>query len=58
MATTLRRLTFVVTTDMEEPLDRIKQELFYDKTQSDMIRELVYAGLRAIKDDEKNQKKQ
>ena len=57
MATTLRRLTFVVTTDMEEPLDRIKQELFYDKTQSDMIRELIYAGLQAIKD-EKNQKKQ
>ena len=57
MATTLRRLTFVVTTDIDEPIDSIKQELFYDKTQSDMIRELVYAGLRAIKD-EKNQKKQ
>ena len=49
MATELKRMTFVVTPEMEEPLEEFKREMFYDRTQSDMIRELVSAGMRAMK---------
>lgn len=48
MATELKRLTFVVTPDMEVPLNSMKKEMFYDRTQSDMIRELLSAGMRAL----------
>ncbi len=51
MATKLKRMTFVVTPEMEEPLNYIKRELFYNRTQSDMIRELLLAGVQAIKDE-------
>jgi len=49
MATELKRLTFAVTPDMESVMDRAKQ-LFYDRTQSDMIRTLIIAGLDAVED--------
>ena len=55
MATELKRMTFVVTPEMEEPLNSIKREMFYNRTQSDMIRELVSAGVRAIKADEEEE---
>ena len=42
------RLTFVVTEEMEPILSRVKKDLFYDRTKSDMIRELVMAGLSAL----------
>ena len=48
MATELKRLTFVVTQELEPRLDHTKKELFYDRTQSEMIRELVLAGLDAM----------
>lgn len=51
MATELKRLTFVVTPEMEEPLRSIKKEFYFDKTQSEMIRDLVNAGVRAFKAD-------
>ena len=41
MATALTRLTFVVTKEMEPLLANAKKNQFYDRTQSDMIRELV-----------------
>lgn len=50
MAAEPKRLTLVVTEDMELLLARAKKELFYDKTQSEMIRELLAAGLDAVKD--------
>ena len=49
MATGLKRMTFVITPDIEAPLASIKKEFFYDRTQSDMIRELVSAGVRAMR---------
>lgn len=49
MATELRRLTFVVTPDMEPLMDKAKQ-LFYNRTQSDMIRTLIMAGLDAMEE--------
>ena len=56
MATALTRLTFVVTKEMEPLLADAKKNLFYDRTQSDMIRELVLAGLNVL--DEKAAKEQ
>lgn len=50
MAAEQKRLTLVVTEDMERLLARAKKELFYDKTQSEMIRELLSAGLDAVKE--------
>ncbi len=49
MATGLKRMTFAITPDMEVPLNSIKKEFFYDCTKSDMIRELVLAGVRAMR---------
>lgn len=49
MPTNLKRMTFVVTSEMEAPLDSIKRELFYNRTQSEMIRELVMTGIEAVK---------
>lgn len=48
MPTNLKRMTFVVTPEMKAPLDHFKKEMFYNRTQSDMIRELVAAGMRAL----------
>lgn len=48
MATALTRLTFVVTKEMEPLLANAKKNWFYDRTQSDMIRELVLAGLETL----------
>ena len=48
VATTLTRLTFVVTKEMEPLLVNAKKNWFYDRTQSDMIRELVLAGLETL----------
>ena len=40
-----KKLSFVVTPDIEAILDREKKEWFYDRSRSYMIRELVMAGL-------------
>lgn len=41
-------MTFAVPEGMEAPLSKVKKEMFYDRNQSDMIRELVMAGMRAL----------
>ena len=46
-----KKLSFVVTPDIEAILDREKKEWFYDRSRSYMIRELVMAGLRALKEE-------
>ena len=51
MASKLKRMTFVLTPEMEPLLDGIKKEMFYNCSQSEMIRTLVDAGLKAIKND-------
>ena len=48
MATELKRMTFAVTPDMVELMDEAKR-MFYDSTQSEMIRSLIVAGLKALK---------
>ena len=49
MGTGLKKLTFAVTPDIEAVLDKEKNERFYDRSRSDMIRELIKAGLRGVK---------
>lgn len=56
MATKLKRMTFAVTPDIEESLNSIKQELFYNRTQSDMLRELISAGVQKIKAESQKEK--
>ena len=48
MATGLTRLTFTVPKEMEPLLARAKKDIFYDCTQSHMIRELLMAGLNVL----------
>ena len=48
MATELKRITFAVTPDMKKQMDEAKK-IFYNTTQSEMIRTLVTAGLAALK---------
>ena len=43
--TVTKRLTFVVAPDVEVAIASAKKEIFYDKTRSDMIRELIRIGL-------------
>ena len=57
MPTGYTRLTLVVTKEMETRLANAKRNLFYDCTQSDMIRELVLAGLKTL-DEEAAKEKQ
>lgn len=52
VATELKRMTFAVTPDIEELMDEAKR-MFYDSTQSEMIRALIVAGLTALKAEKK-----
>lgn len=54
MSTKHKRMTFVVTPDMEPIMDRAKK-IFYDRTQSDMIRTLIMAGLDVMDEEQKGQ---
>lgn len=47
MATELKRLTITIPEDLEPMLDKVKQEHFYNDSQSEMIRQLIVAGLKA-----------
>ncbi|MBE5800389.1 MAG: hypothetical protein E7321_10660 [Clostridiales bacterium] len=44
-----KRLTFVVTSEIEAQMKDMKREIYFDRTQSDMIRELVAAGIRSYR---------
>lgn len=55
MATGSKKLTFAITPDMEAPLDSIKREFFHNSTQSEMMRELISAGVRAMKEEKEKQ---
>ena len=51
MASKYKRITFVVTPEMEPFLDEMKKEKFYNCSRSEMICALVEAGWNAMKDD-------
>ncbi len=48
---TVDRWATALPPDIEAILDREKKEWFYDRSRSYMIRELVMAGLRALKEE-------
>lgn len=55
MATEMKRMTISITKEMEPLLDKVKKNLFYDRSHSEMIREIIMAGLEVIdKKEEKN----
>jgi len=54
MSTKLKRITFAVDLDMEPVLDRAKR-IFYDCTQSEMIRLLLVKGLDAYEEESSKQ---
>lgn len=54
MAAGCKRMTIVVTPDMEPLIDKAKQ-MFYNRTQSEMIRTLIVAGLDTLDTKEKNE---
>lgn len=47
MPTTLKRMTFTATPDMIPIMDRAKRK-YHDRTQSEMIRLLIEAGLNSL----------
>ena len=51
MASKLKRITFVLTPEMKILLDGLKKEMFYNCSQSEMIRTLVEAGCNSIQTD-------
>lgn len=46
-----KRLTLVVTPEVEAQMKDIKRELYFDRTQSEMIRDLMAAGMRSSRAD-------
>lgn len=48
MSSQYRRISFMVTPEMEALLDEAKQ-IFYNRTQSEMIRTLVMEGLKTVR---------
>ena len=58
MATELNKIQFVVTPEIEPGLKEMKKEFYYDKTKSDMIRDLLAAGIRAFKENDNNKMKE
>lgn len=44
-----RRLSFAVPPELEAQMRDMKREVYFDRTQSEMIRELVAAGVRSCK---------
>lgn len=59
MASKCKRLTFVVTPEMELLLDEMKRDMFYNRSQSEMIRTLVGEGLRVVEEEkQRNQTEQ
>lgn len=51
MSTNFKRITFSVTPEIKASLKSFKKEIFYDRSQSDMLRTLVSAGMRALEAD-------
>ena len=54
MAPGTKRMTFVLTPDMEFRLDRAKRAMFYNCSRSEMIRTLIITALDAIRTENDN----
>lgn len=49
MPKNLKRMTFIVTPEMDSLLDEMKKDYFYNRSKSDMIRVLIGCGLNTLK---------
>ena len=50
MATQLKRTSLTLRPDWDEDLNRLKKEMFYNKTFSDLLRYLIELGLDTAKE--------
>ncbi len=59
MSTDMKRFTISITPDIEQGLNKLKKEQFYDKAQSEMVRYLIKLGLNFVSSEQiKHQNKQ
>lgn len=49
MAHRSKRITLVITPEMEEQLNFMKKEFFYDCPRSEMLRQLINSGIGVAK---------
>jgi hypothetical protein len=56
MPTELRRITITITPEIESLMNEAKKQ-YYNKSQSEMVRNLIIAGYNSIKIDETQRKK-
>lgn len=54
MSAITKRALVTLRPEWESDLDRLKQEKFYDKTQSEMFRYLIQLGLNAQKQNQQH----
>lgn len=47
MSDPFKRLTLVIPLELEAQMKNIKKDVFFDRTQSEMVRALLSAGMRA-----------
>jgi len=50
MATNMKRFTISITPEMDATLAQLKKEVYYDRTRSEMIRDIIMRGLAATTD--------
>ncbi len=48
----INKFTISIPENMEEELSVVKQKFYCQKTQTDMIRDLIRRGLESLKEDE------
>lgn len=49
MSTEFKRFTISLTPELEQELDRVKQEKYYNRPQSQMVRDLIARGLESFR---------
>lgn len=54
MATELKRMMLTIPSDLEDGLDRLKQQKFYKTSQSNMLAYLLRLGLQTENGEKKN----
>ena len=47
MTNMTKRFSISITPEMQKELDKLKKDKFYDKPQSEMVRFLILAGIKA-----------
>ena len=53
---TIKKLMIIVTPEMELLLNRVKKEIFYNSSQSDMIRTLMEEGWNTFLDEKQHKR--